>query len=121
MTIVTKGTVHDLAARLAQVDQRTQELIAQGFSHAGKVFSLSLPAQNYWADIVNLPAENFPVEVNTLDDTSTHFVLDLAEAGVMKGAAMAAVLTALASGTAVKNQLRAATTPAELDAIEDTR
>lgn len=115
-------------AKNAAIDQRTVELINQGFLYSSKVFSLSSSAQSYWNGLGNLAAnglltepDDFPMTVNTLDDTDTHDIVNIANAIGLFAAAAATIKGHLASGTALKTQVRAATTVAEVDAVVDSR
>lgn len=116
------------AVKNAAIDLKTRQLIAQGFLHSGKVFSLSAEAQSYWNGLGNLTAnglltepDDFPLTVNTLDDSNTHDIMTIAEAVTVFATAAATVKAHLASGTALKDQVRAATTTAEVDAVVDNR
>lgn len=112
--------------RLAEIDTRTQALIAQGFAYDGKVFSLSLPAQSYWTNLYQArqlftAMGGYPLRVNTLDDSSAYDVADEADAAGLYQAAVGTVKARLGSGTVLKDQVRAAATKADLDAIVDER
>jgi hypothetical protein len=109
------------AERRLQIDLKTQELIAKGFVYAGKTFSLSANAQIYWSNLLNVPADQYPLTVNTLDDLSTYEIASAEEARAVYAAALMTVKTRLGSGTALKNRIRAATTKAEVDAVVDDR
>lgn len=108
-------------AKQGEIDLNTQRLIRQGFTHAGKVFSLSTNAQIYISNLMNVPPTEFPVQMNTLDDLATHSIVDVLEAQALYGAALGTVKARLGSGTSLKEQVRAATTKAQVDAIIDTR
>jgi hypothetical protein len=109
-------------AKYLAIDTRTEELIDQGFSFAGKVFSLSSNAQKYWIGMmVGKDLLTYPLVVNTLDDSSTLSVTDAVMVLQMYGTAMGTVKAHLASGTALKDLVRAATTIPEVQAIVDSR
>lgn len=114
------------AERRAEIDARTRELIAQGFAHAGKTFSLSREAQIYFSNMfiarAILTAQGaFPLRINTHDDLDTHDIADEAEVATLYTIAVATVKAHLGSGTEMKRAVRAATTQAELDAMADER
>lgn len=118
-------------AKRSEIDAKTTEIIGAGFSVSGvegKVFSLSKEAQAYWNGLGNLVSngllvepDDFPLRVNTLDDEDAHDIADIAEATVFFASAAAAVKNALAGGTALKDQVRAAVDIAGVDAVVDNR
>lgn len=108
--------------RYATIDARTRDLIARGFVHAGLTFSLSERAQIYWTNMfVARDLLPFPLVVNLADDSGTHDVADAAEVFAMYASAVGTVKAHLGSGTALKAQVRAATSVADLCAIVDAR
>ena len=116
------------AAKFSAIDSRTEELILEGFSFAAKVFSLSSNAQSYWNGLANLISNNmlveptdFPIILNTLTDGSTHSLQTITECLQFFGTASGTVKGRLESGTALKTEVRAATTVAEVNAIVDNR
>ena len=115
-------------AKFAAIDAHTQGLIGEGFLFDTKVFSLSSNAQSYWNGIGNLISNNmlveptdFPLVINSLDDATTYSLQTIAQCLQFFGAASATVKNRLESGTALKDQVRAATTVAEVNAIVDNR
>lgn len=112
-------------AKADAIDGKTDALIEAGFSYEGQVFSLSRQAQQNLAGLLTAIAAGFPVTWpktwNTLDDSGTHTVQDAAEFQLFYGTAMATVEAHLNSGTALKDQVRAAKTVEEVSAIEDNR
>ena len=116
------------ADKIRAIDANTERLIQLGFVYAGKVFSLSSHAQSYWNGLGNLTGnglltepDDFPLEVNTLDDSSTYSIVNIADAVGVFATAAATLKGRLASGTSIKNQVRAATTVAEVEAVVDNR
>lgn len=109
---------------LENIDKRTDELIEQGFSFGGHMFSLSVEAQIRVEGMDRLrtdPVCVYPVEWNALDDGAS---VSLADAAALHNFFLTAVGTLRArvdSGTVLKNQVRAATSLAELNAITDNR
>lgn len=110
--------------RIRDIDERTVALINQGFSFAGKVFSLSMAAQANLTGTHGLkddPAFEYPVEWNTLDNGEPH---ELADADAFHAFYLVAVGTKrshLDSGTAKRNLIRDALTQIALDAVVDDR
>ena len=110
------------AEKIRLVDARTDELIDDGFSYDGQMFSLSEQAQLKLLGAFSGAAMlSYPVEWNNIDDTGTIQLADVAEVETFYSTAMATVEGYLASGTALKNQINAATTIAGVDAITDPR
>lgn len=104
------------------IDRKTDALIALGFTHAGKQFSLSLAAQVKLLGTYNARTTLvYPIIWNMIDDSGTYEIADAAEVEAMYAAALAAIRTALDSGTALKNSVRNATTLAEIEAVVDSR
>ena len=112
------------AAKVAVIEQRTQQIIELGFSYAGKVFSLSESAQRkisgFQTAIVSGIAP-FPQQWSTLDNLDFVSLADATEATQFFGQALGTVAAIENSGNALKSQASAATTIAELDAVEDNR
>lgn len=126
------GAVQDLAAlkaiRFSEIDARTVELISAGFVYNGHRLSLSARAQSYWNGLGNLASNgllqpaDFPLVVNGLDDNDPPYsITDANDAIAVFATAAATVKGFLASGTALKSQIRAAVTPEECLAVVDTR
>lgn len=111
-------------AKLEAIDARTDELIAGGFVYASRLFSMSMPAQIRMIGISQVkgnPAVTYPIAWNTKDDSD---VYQVANANDLEGMYLTALGTYRAhvdAGTALKDQVRAATTVSEVDAIVDTR
>lgn len=112
---------------LAEIDARTDALIAQGFEYppsSGKFFSLSLEAQLRIQGCMSsrdLPQFVFPVAWNTIDDRD-HY--DVADANDMVGfylTALGTLRSKIDSGTALKEQVRVAADIAEIQAVVDSR
>ena len=108
--------------RYIEIDKRTGELISAGFTYATKQFSLSLNAQ------INISALNqskdlltYPVNYNTLNDEDEYDVIDATDMGNMYMTALATKKGMIDSGTALKQQIRAAIDEAGVDAVIDNR
>ncbi len=127
MTTGEKDSNH-LAAHKAEkclaIDARTDALIAAGFVYSSKTFSLSDAAQNRLMGIHQVrddAATTYPIRWNTLDDGD---VLELADSAAVHSFYLQALGTYRAhvdGGTALKDQVRAAATIAEVDAVTDSR
>ena len=103
------------------IDSRTDELIAQGFDYKGKTFSLSEKAQLRMAGFrENRSRRKFP-DMNTIDDSDKYQIIDAADLDAMAEAMSTAIQDHVDSGTAIKDQVRAALTKADIEAIEDNR
>jgi hypothetical protein len=127
-TLISDHKADELAymktKRAAEVDALTDELIKAGMSFGGKVFSLSPAAQlKMVAAYVtrNDPAFTFPVVWNTIDDLDTFSIDDAQDMSNFYLTGIGTVRAHLDSGTTIKDAIRAATTVAELDAVEDNR
>lgn len=110
--------------RIEAIDKRTEELIKEGFDFGGKIFSLSLESQANIHGIYTaraLPEVTYPIRWLTKDDLN---YVDLEDADHVSDFFLAALGTIRArkdSGSALKEQVLAATTLAEVEAITDTR
>jgi len=114
------------ATRCEEVDARTRELIAAGFAHDGKVFSLSIQAQSYWTNMflareVLAAQGGFPLRANTLDDSDADDIADADEVVSFYTSAVLTVKAHLGGGTALKDAIRAAASVEEVDTIVDER
>lgn len=107
-----------------EIDSRTGELISLGYTYQTKQFSLSANAQT---NILALfatkdhPAIIYPIEYNTIDDADTYFVANAADLEAMYLTALGTKKASVDSGTFLKDQVRAATTNAEVEAVIDNR
>lgn len=112
------------AAKYDRIDARTRALIERGFTFADKVFSLSLEAQAKIMGVNQVrddPNVSYPIRWNTLDDED---YLDVADAAGMLAFYLTGVGTYRAhidSGSALKAQVRAATTVEAVAAVTDER
>lgn len=112
------------AAKCAAIDARTSELIAQGFTYDSKTFSLSIEAQAKMAGVQQVKdnvAVTYPIVWNNIDDTDTVSLADAAALEAFYLAGVGAYRTHADSGTALKDQVRAASTVAAVEAITDSR
>jgi hypothetical protein len=137
VTIVTDMTqaaldavvaAHSLAAakviKHRAIDVKTSALIAVGFTFAGKTFSLSQNAQSnlIGLDLTRLDvALVYPITYNTKDDMDTHSLANAVDVHNLYLTALGTYRAHLDSGTALKDQVRAAATVAAVDAVADVR
>lgn len=122
----TPGLVQSLAlakqAKCKEIDTRTDELVGAGFTFGAKQFSLSLSAQlTLIGARLSKTDLTYPVEWNTIDDGDKHSIANFGELDTFFLTALGTVRAHLDSGTSLKDQCRAATTIAELDAVVDNR
>lgn len=107
------------------IDIRTGELIALGFSHPptnSRQFSLSETAQlNLIGVEIKKNDQILPLTFNNIDNTDTLTLTTPAEVGALFMAALGTKKAHLDSGTALKDQVRAAVDFAAVDTIVDTR
>jgi len=111
-------------ARYIMIDNRTGELVSQGFSYAGKVFSLSQNAQiNISAldQTRNDPTLTYPITYNTIDDLDTYSVIDATDMHTMYLTALATKKGHIDGGSNLKAQVRAAIDINSINAIIDNR
>lgn len=110
---------------LNSVDDNTRALIAQGFEFpagSGQIFSSSVAAQANWNTLTAMAAAvPFPVEMPFIDDSGELAIKNEAELSAWGMTGAGRVLGIRTAGSALKKQLRAMTTRAELEAFKDTR
>jgi hypothetical protein len=106
--------------RYAEIDQKTDELIAQGFSYDSQTFSLSVAAQTNFNTLKNQEsAFTWPVDITTKDENT----YSLAQANLTAFWATGAgtVKTHLDSGRVLKKSIFDAADQAAVDTIVDSR
>jgi hypothetical protein len=110
------------AYRNEEIDVRTKELIALGYSYAGYTFPLSIEGQiNLVGMITFKDALSYPVDLNNINDTAVYNIADSTDLLQLYGTALATKKARLDSGTALKTQVNAAIDEAEVAAIIDNR
>lgn len=112
------------ARKFTAIDSKTDYLISLGFSYSSKQFSLSAEAQSRLNGVFQLrddPSMVYPVTWNTKDDNDYVELADSAAVRDFYLAAVAAYRGPIDSGTALKEQVRVASTVAEVNAIYDPR
>jgi len=112
--VVAKGK------KCADIDTRTRELIGQGFTFDGQVFSLSPAAQRNWSGLKTFESIiTWPTKISTIDDGE--YELDQANLAPFTGLGVGTVITHYASGRALKIQANAAGTVGDVEAVIDSR
>lgn len=108
--------------KFKDIDDKTAELISAGYTYDSKQFSLSTSAQiNLSALRESKDIMTYPIKYNTLDDTDTYSVTDATAVENMYRQALAVKKGHLDAGTDLKDQVRAAATKTEVDAVVDNR
>jgi len=121
------GIVALQEAKNYDIDQNTASLISQGFQYpatTGYIFSLSDVAQINLLGLESAadnPAFAYPVNWNSIDDENVYAIVDPTDAHAFYLTALGTIRAWKDSGTAIKDQVRAATTPAEVAAVVDNR
>jgi len=121
------GLVGLQEAKNHEIDERTTDLIDQGFQYpptTGFIFSLSQVAQTNLLGLESAadnPAFLYPVEWNSIDDENVYAIPDATTAHAFYITALGTIRAWKDSGTAIKDEVRAATTPAEVAAVQDNR
>jgi hypothetical protein len=114
-------------AKVAAIDQRTKTLIDEGFEFppkSGQVFSLSATAQVVLLALEAARADPlfaYPVVYSTKDESAVIQLEDSDGVHAFFVTAIGVCRGHLDSGTAIKNEVRAANTVAEVNAIVDPR
>lgn len=110
--------------RYGAIDAVTDKIIARGFTFSGMRFSESVEAQSRALALDQLrddPKANYPILWNNDDDTD---VLQITDATMLHNFVLAGIAyysSAIDSGSALKLQIRQATTVAAVLAVIDTR
>jgi len=128
-TVITKETLDAKyidcykANKNLLIDNRTQELISQGFVYNGSTFSLSSNAQTNWIGLKqasSLGLISFPYDVTTKDDLQ-HSIIDEADLTAFYATGLGTKSAHVASGRALKILVNAETTIEGVDSIVDNR
>lgn len=110
--------------KFAEIDRKTTRLIEAGFTYQGRRFSLGGTAQIKLIGIDlmrNDPLVVYPVKYNTLDDADSISLQDATSVHDFVLMAFGTYRAFLDSGTALKDQVRAATTVEAVNIIVDPR
>jgi len=118
--------LHQLKAnKILEIDATTSALIDRGFEYpadSGQLFSLSLVAQsNLTNAIMNRDSLAYPIQWATKDSMTVITLKDASMVVQFYSTALLFVRGHRDSGTALKVQVIAASTPEEIDAIKDDR
>lgn len=113
--------------RIKAIDKKTDSLIEAGFEYppsSGIIHSASQESQLSISGVHQMrddPAMTYPIRFNSKDDLSYYDVTSSTDIHNMALTAFGHVKGCIDSGTTLKDQIRAATNQAELDAIVDNR
>jgi len=120
----TPPTLEQLkAGRIAEVDTKSIDLLASGFSFGGVTFDITTD-QERWKELMLAATSGlipYPVTVYGQDKESTASLADLTAVKQFVGSYMAAREGVLAPGRVLKAAMTAATTVEKLAAIIDER
>ena len=111
-------------AKIACIDARTDELIAEGFVYQGKQFSLSLPSQAKMMGTHQVRNDSqlvYPIKWNNIDDTDYYNIQNPADLDGFYFTGLGTVRAHLDSGSDLKDLVNQATTVAEVEAVVDPR
>lgn len=102
---VAIGAAATREAAIKAIDQQCSDTIAQGFSFAGKVFSLSANAQRNWTNMFLARSMlSYPLEISTKGD-GTHTLVDANQVAAFYGTGIAVVHAALNAARLAKQGL----------------
>jgi hypothetical protein len=109
-------------SRKEEIDRKTRNLIAEGFTYSAKVFSMSANAQSKWhalhADRAN---HTYPVVILTMDETDEVSLADTLAVEAFYTAMVTEVRGHIDSGATLKKSIRDAADQAAIDAVVDGR
>lgn len=108
------------AAKCQAIDDRTDAIIADGFTFDGNAFSLSGEAQTNWLGLCVLQsALTWPVAITT--GHNAQYMLPLTSLGAFIATGMGTIKSAVDSGRTLKVAAMTAANQADLDAVVDNR
>lgn len=108
--------------RYSEIDNRTGELILEGFTYDSRVFSSSENAQrNLLGVFVAQASLEYPLPWNVKDDSETYNLADAAAVTAFFNAALVAKKGHQDDGTTLKGQIRDAVDRAAAELIIDNR
>ena len=110
--------------KFEEINERTAKLIEGGYTYSGFNFSLSDRAQTNILALYSTkddPILIYPIKFNTIDDLDTFEAVNASDIANLYYSALATKKSYLDSGTVLKEQIRAATTQAEVNSISDIR
>lgn len=104
-----------------QIDQKTQDLIAEGIAFDGNVFSASAEAQRNWiATYTARTVLSYPFPVTTIDNNEYNFS-DAEKVSQFYLTGISLISERMAYGRNLKLKVMACQTKEEIDAITDPR
>lgn len=112
--------------KLADIDARSNEIIDEGITFDGHLFSLSANAQLNWNSIFTamqgglIPADA-DFEVSTKEPENDKYLLTPDKRNAFFGLILSTVSTILAGGRALKQQVKNATNKEQVEAVIDDR
>ncbi len=113
-------TINELKElRYSEIDDRSQELIFEGFNFQGLKFSMSLSAQINWSNLFNIPDSHFPLSL--MDKNENIYSLQLSERVDFYASAMNHKNSILQSGSVLKAQIKNSITVSQINSIIDNR
>jgi len=110
--------------RFGEVDAKTDQIFGGGFEYPGSGVRLSLSseAQSRMIGLMVIRDQaTYPIRWNALDDASFVDLLGPNDVITLFGSGAAALRSYVDGGTAIKNEIRAATTVAAVMAVVDPR
>lgn len=114
-------------AKAAAVDARTDELIEAGFEFPPASGMVFVPTANFQRTLMGTmlikgnPALTYPIEWSTADNSGKITLANATDVENFYLTGLGAIRAHKDSGTAIKDQINAATTVAEVEAVEDLR
>lgn len=112
------------AEKMEEININTETLIQAGYTYSGLTFSLSEKAQTNILALYSTkddPNLTYPIVFNTIDDLDTFEALDALTIANIYYSALTTKKTYIDSGTVLKEQIRVATSAAQIDLIQDNR
>jgi len=110
------------AYRISEINARTGELIALGYTYSGLQFPLSDHAQTNLLGIYSTKELlTYPIEWNNINDTQVYNITDATDVANIFLTALGTKKASLDSGTALKAQIEAAIDYLAVQAIIDNR
>jgi hypothetical protein len=110
---------------LAAIDAKTQSLLAAGFSYTNSggtgTFDVTPPSQTIWLGLMLSAAmQTYPLAIGTTANTLFN-LLSAADVQAWYAAGVTRVQTIMSGGVSLKAQIQAATSVADVQAIQDNR
>jgi len=110
------------AFRVSEIDARTGELIALGYTYQGVTFPLSQNGQiNLLGMITTKDYLPYPIGLNNINDTAVYQIQDATDLSNLYMTALGTKKALLDSGTGLKQQINAAIDESAVSLIIDNR